>query len=42
MLKRYSSRRRRLDAGFLNARRAGVHSYDRIAGYFSASVLDHV
>ena len=40
MLKRYSSRRRRLDAGFLNARLAGARSYDRIAGYFSASILE--
>ena len=40
MLKRYSSRRGRLDAGFLNDRLAGARSYDRIAGYFSSSILE--
>ena len=40
MLKRYSSRRQPLDAGFLNARLAGARSYDRIAGYFSSSILE--
>ena len=40
MLNRYSSRRRRLDAGFLSARLAGARSYDRIAGYFSSSILE--
>ena len=40
MLNRYSSRRRRLDAGFLDARLAGARSYDRIAGYFSSSILE--
>ena len=40
MLNRYSSRRQPLDAGFLNARLAGARTYDRIAGYFSSSVLE--
>ncbi len=40
MLNRYSSRREPLDAGFLNARLAGARSYDRIAGYFSSSILE--
>ncbi len=40
MLERYSSRRQPLDAGFLNARLAGAKSYDRIAGYFSSSILE--
>ena len=40
MLNRYSSRRQPLDAGFLNARLASARSYDRIAGYFSSSILE--
>ena len=40
MLNRYSSRRQPLDAGFLNARLTGAKSYDRIAGYFSSSILE--
>ena len=40
MLKRHSSRRRPLDAGFLTPRLAGARSYDRIAGYFSSSILE--
>ena len=40
MLKRYSSRREPLDAGFLNAQLTGARSYDRIAGYFSSSILE--
>ena len=40
VLKRYSSRRQPLDAGFLTARLAGARSYDRIAGYFSSSILE--
>ena len=40
MLNRYSSRRQPLDAGFLNARLAGARRYDRIAGYFSSSILE--
>ena len=43
MMKRYLSCGRRLDVGFLNAPLAGTRSYDRIAGHFSASILeDHV
>ena len=40
MLTRYSSRRRPLDTGFLTPRLAGARSYDRIAGYFSSSILE--
>ena len=40
MLKRYSSRRQPLDTGFLAPRLAGARSYDRIAGYFSSSILE--
>ena len=40
MLKRHSSRRQPLDAGFLSPRLAGARSYDRIAGYFSSSILE--
>ena len=40
MLNRYSSRREPLDAGFVNARLAGARCYDRIAGYFSSSILE--
>ena len=40
MIERHSSRRRRLDAGFLAERLAGARSYDRIAGYFSSSILE--
>ena len=40
MLRRHSSRRQRLDSGFLNATLKGARSYDRIAGYFSSSVLE--
>ena len=40
MLTRHSSRRRPLDTGFLAARLAGARSYDRIAGYFSSSILE--
>ena len=40
MLKRHSSRRRALDAGFLTPRLADARSYDRIAGYFSSSILE--
>ena len=39
-LQRHSSRRRPLDAGFLTSRLAGARSYDRIAGYFSSSILE--
>ena len=40
MLTRHSSRRRPLDAGFLTPRLTGARSYDRIAGYFSSSILE--
>lgn len=40
MIYRYSSRRRRLDATFLNEKLKGALSYDRIAGYFSSSILE--
>ena len=40
MLKRHSSRRQPLDTGFLNRRLGGARSYDRIAGYFSSSILE--
>ena len=40
MFNKYSSRRQRLDASFLNTRLKGAKSYDRIAGYFSSSILE--
>ena len=40
MIQRHSSRRHPLDASFLTARLAGAQSYDRIAGYFSSSILE--
>lgn len=40
MAYRYSSRRQPLDQSFLNERLKGAHSYDRIAGYFSSSILE--
>ena len=40
MIQRHSSRHRPLDASFLTARLAGAQSYDRIAGYFSSSILE--
>jgi phosphatidylserine/phosphatidylglycerophosphate/cardiolipin synthase-like enzyme len=40
MTNRFSSRRQRLSGSFLNDRLAGAKSYDRIAGYFSSSVLE--
>ncbi len=39
---RFSSRRNRLDRSFLAARLAGALAYDRIAGYFSSSLLEIV
>lgn len=42
MLRRYSSRRERLDQSFLAARLHGAQAYDRIAGYFSSSLLELV
>ena len=40
MLNRFSSRRQRLDASFLTPRLHGALAYDRIAGYFSSSILE--
>lgn len=40
MIRRFSSRRERLDTLFLNERLASAVSYDRIAGYFSSSVFE--
>ena len=40
MFNKYSSRRQRLDTSFLNTRLKGAKSYDRIAGYFSSSILE--
>ncbi len=40
MIYRYSSRRRRLDESFLNEKLKDAASYDRIAGYFSSSILE--
>lgn len=40
MIKRYSSRRQRLNRSFLNEKLAGAVGYDRIAGYFSPSILE--
>jgi hypothetical protein len=40
MIRRFSSRRERLDDRFLNERLRGARRYDRIAGYFSSGVLE--
>jgi len=40
MIYRYSSRRKKLDAAFLNEKLKGAKKYDRIAGYFSSSILE--
>ena len=39
-VKRYSSRGQRLDRSFLTERLHGAQAYDRIAGYFSSSILE--
>lgn len=39
-LKRYSSRRHRLDRTFLAERLKNARAYDRIAGYFHSSLLE--
>lgn len=39
-IRRFSSRRERLDRSFLAARLSGARAYDRIAGYFSSSILE--
>ncbi|MGI8739934.1 MAG: phospholipase D-like domain-containing protein [Gammaproteobacteria bacterium] len=40
MITRFSSRRTRLDSRFLTARLNGARRYDRIAGYFSSSIIE--
>lgn len=40
MIYRYSSRRQKLDETFLNNKLRGALAYDRIAGYFSSSILE--
>ena len=40
MIKRYSSRRIPLDASFLAESLTGAQTYDRIADYFSSSILE--
>jgi len=39
-IRRFSSRRKRLDRSFLSERLNGAKSYDRIAGYFCSSLLE--
>ncbi|MFQ5614393.1 MAG: hypothetical protein ACE5H9_19905 [Anaerolineae bacterium] len=39
-IRRFSSRRQRLDHSFLSPRLKGTQRYDRIAGYFSSSLLE--
>ena len=40
MIHRFSSRRCRLDHSFLAGRLRGAQRYDRIAGFFSSSILE--
>ena len=40
MITRYSSRETPLDASFLTEKLANAQSYDRIAGYFRASIFE--
>jgi hypothetical protein len=40
MIHRFSSRRQQLDQSFLTQRLYGARAYDRIAGYFSSSMLE--
>lgn len=40
MIRRFSSRREKLDASFINERLKGAESYDRIAGFFRSSLLE--
>ncbi|MDX2005589.1 MAG: phospholipase D-like domain-containing anti-phage protein [Meiothermus sp.] len=42
MINRFSSRRQRIDRSFLASRLQGALTYDRIAGYFSSSLLEVV
>jgi hypothetical protein len=39
-IRRFSSRRHRLDRSFLCERLRNARSYDRIAGYFCSSLLE--
>ena len=39
-IRRFSSRRQRLDRSFLSDRLRGAKAYDRIAGYFSGSIIE--
>lgn len=39
MIRRFSSRRQRLDHAFLADKLKGAKSYDRIAGYFRSFLL---
>ena len=39
-IRRFSSRRERLDRSFLKDRLRGAQAYDRIAGYFNSSLLE--
>lgn len=41
-IRRFSSRRERLDRAFLNAKLQGARSYRRIAGYFRSSIFELV
>lgn len=41
-LRRFSSRRQRLDEAFLNAKLRGARAYRRIAGYFRSSIFELV
>ncbi|MDK2972504.1 MAG: hypothetical protein PWP23_2259 [Candidatus Sumerlaeota bacterium] len=40
MINRFSSRRQPLDSSFLNERLKGALAYDRVAGYFSSSIME--
>ena len=40
MINRYSSRSQKIDESFLNEKLRNAKSYDRIAGYFSSSILE--
>jgi len=40
MIRRFSSRRQKLDASFINKRLKDAVSYDRIAGFFRLSLLE--
>ena len=40
MINRYSSRRESLSGSLLNKKLKNAKSYDRIAGYFSSSILE--